>query len=78
MYKLDEEYLLAEKLEGISLSNDVIKHSKKEARYLASKVKLEHAPETSCISGISPVEELEDARIWVNNAHVNTFILIFP
>ena len=67
MYEVDEEYSFAETLEGEPLSNDIFKRSKKEARYLlvknfcvASKVKLEHAPETPCIYGISPVEELED------------------
>ena len=85
MYDMDEEYTFSEKLEGTSINDDVIKRSKKEARYLlvknicvASKVKLEHAPETPCIYGISPVEELEDVRIWVDKARVNRFILMCP
>ena len=45
---------------------------------MASKVKLEHAPETPCTYGISPVEELEDVKIWVDKAHVDIFMLICP
>ena len=66
------------------MSDDVIKRSKKEARYhlvknhfVASKVKLEHAPETPCIYGISPVEELEDVRTWVDKAYAHRFILLY-
>ena len=81
----NEEYSLAEKLEGISLSDGVIKSKRKLDIYLlvknfcvASKVKLEHAPQTPYIYGISPVEELEDVRIRVDKAHVDRFILICP
>ena len=85
IYEMGEEYSLVEKLEGTSMSNDIFKRRKKEARYLlvknfcvASKVKLELAPEAPCIYGISAVEELEDVRIWVNKAHVDRFTLICP
>ena len=89
MYKMDEEYSLAEKLESTSLimSNNVMKCSKKEARYLLVKnlcvasiyLKLNlNRPHTPSIYGITPVEELEDIRIWVDKVHVNTFILLCP
>ena len=45
---------------------------------VASKVKQEHAPEDSSIYVITPVEESEDAKTWVEKAHVDRFILIVP
>ena len=62
---------------------DVIKMGKKESRYIlirnfcvASKVTLEHAPENPSIYGITPGEESEDVKTWVDRAHLDRFILI--
>ena len=41
---------------------------------MASTVKLENAPERPSIHGISPVDESENVKIWVDKAHVDRFI----
>ena len=45
---------------------------------VASKVKLEHAPEETTINGITPADDSKGVKIWIEKAHVDRFKLIVP
>ena len=85
MDNMDEHSSFSRDLEGISMMNNIIKCGKKEARLelmqnflMAAQVKQEFSPDAPAINGLRPLVEFDDTEMWLDRAHVDTFILILP
>ena len=76
-YNMGNEHTLSKDFEGISMSINIIKCRKKEAR-IYPKCETRIYPNAPAIYGKRPMAESDELETWLDRAHVDRFILILP